>query len=105
MFLKNLPETNNWNADFFKNPRYNRYNLSVIFSVFTWKEEKNVETLEVIEAGILFSSPHKSYKRAKHVSEVDDFDSDIVRTVHAFYDRRKYPTAQPYNLLLLLKDI
>lgn len=40
-------------------------------------------------------SPRKSYKRAKYVSEVDDFDGDIVRrTVHDFYDKGEYPTAQ-----------
>jgi len=40
-------------------------------------------------------SPHKSYKRAKYVYEVDDFDDDIVKiTVHEFYDKGEYPTAQ-----------
>ncbi|KAL4091316.1 hypothetical protein QTP88_026019 [Uroleucon formosanum] len=44
---------------------------------------------------MLFKSPRKGYKRAKIVSEIDDFDSDFVRrTVHEFYDRGEYPTAQ-----------
>lgn len=41
-----------------------------------------------------FKSPRKTYKRAKLLTELDDFDSDIVRrTVHEFYDRGEYPTA------------
>ncbi|XP_060882122.1 uncharacterized protein LOC132953799 [Metopolophium dirhodum] len=54
------------------------------------------KTEEIEEApGPSFVSPRKSYKRAKYVSEVDDFDGDIVRrTVHEFYDKGEYPTAQ-----------
>lgn len=44
---------------------------------------------------MVFKSPRKGYKRAKIVLELDDFDSDVVRrTVHEFYDRGEYPTAQ-----------
>jgi hypothetical protein len=42
-----------------------------------------------------FVSPRKGYKRAKTVSELDDFDFDVVRRIiHEFYDRGEYPTAQ-----------
>ncbi|KAL4153955.1 hypothetical protein QTP88_001788 [Uroleucon formosanum] len=41
-----------------------------------------------------FKSPRKTYKRAKPLTELDDFDADIVRrVVHEFYDRGEYPTA------------
>jgi len=40
-----------------------------------------------------FTSPRKTYKRAKIASEVDGFDADIVRRiVHEIYDGREYPT-------------
>lgn len=39
----------------------------------------------------MFTSPRKTYKRAKIASEVDGFDADIVkRIVHEIYDRREY---------------
>jgi hypothetical protein len=47
------------------------------------------------ETGSSFSSPRKSYKRTKYVSELDDFGSDVVRrTVHEFYDRSEYPISE-----------
>jgi len=40
-----------------------------------------------------FKSPHKTYKRAKIQTELDDFDGDIVRRIiHDLYDRGEYPT-------------
>ncbi|XP_025192691.1 uncharacterized protein LOC112592757 [Melanaphis sacchari] len=58
-------------------------------------EAKSNVNPETPDAGLTFLSPRKAYKRAKTVSELDDFDSDIVRrTVHEFYDRGEYPTAQ-----------
>jgi hypothetical protein len=54
---------------------------------------KKIDNL--LEAGPSFVSPRKSYKRAKYVSELDNFNCDVVRrTVHEFYDRRDYPTSQ-----------
>lgn len=53
------------------------------------------KTDELSETSPYFSSPRKSYERAKYVSELDDFDSDVVRrTVHEFYDKSEYPTSQ-----------
>lgn len=44
-------------------------------------------------AGPSFTSPRKTYKRAKYVNEIDGFNADILRRiVHAFYDKREYPT-------------
>ncbi|XP_060861789.1 uncharacterized protein LOC132938795 [Metopolophium dirhodum] len=41
-----------------------------------------------------FRSPRKTYKRAKPLTELDDFDADMVRrTVYEFYSRGEYPTA------------
>jgi len=45
-----------------------------------------------------FKSPRKTYKRAKPLTELDDFDTDIVRrTVNEFYNRGEYPTALTVN--------
>jgi transposase len=41
-----------------------------------------------------FKSPRKTYKSAKPLAELDDFDADIVRrTVQELYNRGEYPTA------------
>lgn len=59
--------------------------------IYSEAKEKAEESTSVM----LFKSPRKGYKRAKIVSELDNFDSDVVRrTVHEFYDRGEYPTAQ-----------
>ncbi|VVC42664.1 Hypothetical protein CINCED_3A012861 [Cinara cedri] len=43
----------------------------------------------------LFKSSKKSYKRAKPMTNLDDFDNDVVRrTVHSFYDNGQYPTSE-----------
>ncbi|XP_050064650.1 uncharacterized protein LOC126553545 [Aphis gossypii] len=60
------------------------------------KEGKDGLTLEdaVQVQGPTFKSPRKTYRRSKPLTELDDFDADIVRrTVHEFYDRGEYPTA------------
>ncbi|KAL4082880.1 hypothetical protein QTP88_029534 [Uroleucon formosanum] len=58
-------------------------------------EARKSDDPETPDASPTFISPRKGYKRAKTVSELDDFDSDIVRrTVYEFYDRGEYPTAQ-----------
>jgi len=52
------------------------------------------DSLESDQQVAVFKSPRKTYKRAKPLTELDDFDADIVRrTVHEFYDRGEYPTA------------
>ncbi|KAL4153378.1 hypothetical protein QTP88_001211 [Uroleucon formosanum] len=51
-------------------------------------EARKSDDPETPDASLTFISPRKGYKRAKTVSELDDFDSDIVRrTVYEFYDR------------------
>lgn len=41
-----------------------------------------------------FKSPRKTYKRAKPMTNLDDFDNEVVRrTVHSFYDNGQYPTS------------
>ncbi|KAL4153109.1 hypothetical protein QTP88_000942 [Uroleucon formosanum] len=45
-----------------------------------------------------FKSPRKTYKRAKPLTELDDFDADIVRrVVHEFYDRDPAETQKKFN--------
>jgi hypothetical protein len=42
----------------------------------------------------VFSSPRKSYKRKHDITDMNDFDKDVLcRTVYEFYDRGDYPTA------------
>lgn len=43
---------------------------------------------------IAFKSPRKNYKRAKLMTNLDDFDNEVVRrTVHSFYDNGQFPTS------------
>jgi len=58
-------------------------------------KEKNNINPETPGADLTFVSTRKGYKRAKTVSGMDDFDSNVMRrTVNEFYDRGEYPTAQ-----------
>ncbi|VVC44547.1 Hypothetical protein CINCED_3A004630 [Cinara cedri] len=42
-----------------------------------------------------FKSPRKSYKHAKPMTNLNDFNNDVVRrTVHSFYDNGQYPTSE-----------
>ncbi|KAL4113021.1 hypothetical protein QTP88_016725 [Uroleucon formosanum] len=55
------------------------------------------EAKKEVEVGpsnkIAFKSPRKSYKRAKVMSSLDDFDNEVVRrTIHSFYDKGEFPT-------------
>jgi len=51
------------------------------------------DTSDYPQPGPSFHSPRKTYKRKKYATELDNFDSDVVRrTVHAFYEKGKYPT-------------
>ncbi len=41
-----------------------------------------------------FQSPRKKYSREKSVTELDDFDNEVVRrVVHSFYDKGEFPTS------------
>jgi len=52
------------------------------------------DNLDPEEQVASFKSLRKTYKRAKPLTELDDFDTDIVRrTVNEFYNRGEYPTA------------
>jgi len=63
--------------------------------------EAKKSTEQNVEEGPSFKSPRKLYKRQKKCSEMDEFDSDVVRrTVHSFYDKGEYPTA-----LLILNEL
>ena len=43
---------------------------------------------------IAFKSPRKNYKRAKLMTNLDDFDNEVVRrTVHSFNDKGQFPTS------------
>lgn len=51
-----------------------------------FKAKNNINP-EIPNTGPSFISPHKGYKRAKIVSELDNFNLDIVkRTIHVFYN-------------------
>ncbi|XP_060843069.1 uncharacterized protein LOC132923230 [Rhopalosiphum padi] len=42
---------------------------------------------------LIFQSPRKRYSREKSVTELDDFDNEVVRrVVHSFYDKGEFPT-------------
>ncbi|KAL5237547.1 hypothetical protein ACI65C_004957 [Semiaphis heraclei] len=43
---------------------------------------------------IKFRSPRKRYSRNKPVTDLDDFDSEVVRNVvQSFYDKGEFPTS------------
>jgi len=43
---------------------------------------------------IKFRSPRKHYSRDKPITELDDFDGEVVRrVVHSFYDKGEFPTS------------
>ncbi|KAF0731469.1 DDE 3 domain-containing protein [Aphis craccivora] len=89
LFFKKLSESNELYSDIFKKTQdvtadacgISKRSIQRICS-----EVKKTDALP--EEGPSFSSPRKCYKRPKLVSELDDFDSEMVRrTVHEFYDR------------------
>uniref|UniRef100_A0A2S2NB48 Tc1-like transposase DDE domain-containing protein n=1 Tax=Schizaphis graminum TaxID=13262 RepID=A0A2S2NB48_SCHGA len=95
-FLKQLSTKPDLTADFFKNTQIRTAEACGLSGRTVRRicsEAKyNVEESTSV---MVFRSPRKGYKRAKIVSELDDFDSDVVRrTVHDFYDRGEYPTPQ-----------
>lgn len=98
LFSKQLSEKPDSTADFFKSAQVLTAQACEVGYRTVRRicaEEKNNVNLETLGAYPTFVSPCKGYKRAKTVSELDDFDSDVVRrTVHEFYDRCEYPTAQ-----------
>ncbi|KAF0760267.1 Uncharacterized protein FWK35_00006119 [Aphis craccivora] len=98
IFLKQLSEKSDLTADFFKSAQVITVQACGI-SHRTVKricaEARKSDDPETPDASPTFISPRKGYTRAKTVSELDDFDSDIARrTVYEFYDRGEYPTAQ-----------
>jgi hypothetical protein len=41
---------------------------------------------------IKFRSPRKRYSRNKPITDLDDFDSEVVRgVIHSFYDKEEFP--------------
>jgi len=97
-FLKELSKKSDLTADFFKNAQVVTAEACGVGYRTVRRicaEGKNNINPETPNADPTFVSPRKGYKRAKTVTELDDFDSDVVRrTVHEFYDRGEYPTAQ-----------
>jgi hypothetical protein len=93
-FLKQLSTQPNLIANFFKNTQIRTAEACglserTVRRICSEAKEKTEESTSVM----LFKSPRKGYKHAKIVSEIDDFDSDVVRrTVHEFYDRGEYCT-------------
>lgn len=95
-FLKQLSTKPDLTSDFFKNAQIRTTEACglserTIRCICSEAKEKAEESTSVM----LFKSPRKGYKRAKIVSELDNFESDVDRrTVHEFYDRGEYPTVQ-----------
>lgn len=51
-------------------------------------EVRKYENDEAPKPGSLFVSPRKSYKRKKVVTDIDGFNTDVVRRiVHEYYDK------------------
>jgi hypothetical protein len=49
----------------------------------------------------VFASPRKSYKIKHDVTDMSDFDKDVLcRTVYEFYDKGKYPTASKLKKIM-----
>jgi len=101
MFLKELSSKPNLTADLFKQAQIRTVEacgLSERAVRRICSEAKHSEDKPDESVSFIIQTPRKGYKRAKIVSELDDFDADFVRrTVHEFYDRSEYPTA---NLIL-----
>ena len=54
--------------------------------------------------GSSFTSPNKRQKESRERVDIDAFDTDAIRrTVHAFYEKKKYPTLD--KLLQVLKKM
>ncbi|KAE9524162.1 hypothetical protein AGLY_015407 [Aphis glycines] len=98
LFLKQLSNKPDVTADFFKNAQVvtaKACGMGYRTVRRICAEAKNSVHPKTPGADPTFVSPRKGYKRARTVSKLDDFDSDVVRrTVHEFYDRGEYPTSQ-----------
>ncbi|KAL4123174.1 hypothetical protein QTP88_015397 [Uroleucon formosanum] len=105
-FLKQLSKKSDLTADFFKNAQVvtaGAFGVGYRTVRRICAEGKNNINPETPSADPTFVSPRKRYKRAKTVTELDDFDSDVVRrTVHEFYDRGglKVPTGKGGRLII-----
>lgn len=82
LFLKQLSNKPDLTADFFKNAQVVTAEACGVGYLTVRRicaEGKNSVNLETPGVDPTFVSPHKRYKRAKPVSVLDDFDSDVVR--------------------------
>jgi hypothetical protein len=49
----------------------------------------------------VFASPRKAYKRKYDVTDMNNFDKDVLcRTVYEFYDKGEYPTASKLRKIM-----
>ena len=96
LFFKKLSETSELDSNFFKKTQEITAEACGISKRSIQRICSEVrKSDELPEAGPSFTSPRKSYKRAKNVTELDDFDSDVVRrAIYEFYDKGEYPTSQ-----------
>ena len=63
-------------------------------------EVKKCENNDTPTARSLFVSPRKSYKRKKEVTDIDDFNVDVVRrTVHEFYDKGNWLNSKYFFII------
>jgi len=102
-FLKQLSSKPYLSADFFKQAQKRtaeacglseRTVRRICCEAKNSKDKADDESKSVVS----FKSPRKCYKRAKIVSELGDFDSDVLRrTVYELYDRGEFPHA---NMIL-----
>ncbi|CAI6367969.1 unnamed protein product [Macrosiphum euphorbiae] len=90
-FFKKLSAMENLSAEFFKKTQLitaeacgvSERTVQKIFA-----ESKKSENENVTCAKTLFKSPRKTYYRKKNITDIDDFNADVVRRcVHEFYDK------------------
>jgi len=96
MFLKQLSQDTNLTADFFKKTQAITAQACgvserTVSRVFCEAKNSSLHT----SGCLVFRTPRKGYRRAKTVTELDDYRTDVVRrTVHELHDRGERPTAR-----------
>lgn len=87
-FFKKLSATENLSAEFFKKTQLVAAEACGVSRTTVQKILAESKKSAANGDGVSFRSPRKTYKRKKTVTDVDDFDADVVRrAVHEFYDK------------------
>jgi len=68
--------------------------LACVKRVYTEGKKSSVGENRLAAEPSSFKSPRKTFKLDKPMTNLDDFDNEVVRrTVHSFYDNGQYPTS------------